>query len=327
MFFGHLGDRYGRKRAFLQTILLMGVSTTAIGVLPGIQSIGVAAPMLLVLTRVVQGFAMGGEYGGAAVYVAEHAHPKRRGFLTGWIQSTAAVGLLLAVGAVLGVRLWVGESAFQRLGLAAPVPVLRRATRDLAVDTPEAGGKSGIPTDAHARCGGPRTVAGSLAGREPAAHRAGARLHPAGAGRRVVHGTFLRPVLHRAGAEGRCTTGQCSDHARGGSVLAGVCVLRLVVRSRRSQARDAGGDGGELAALLPGISPADGGGKSRAAERGATPRRWWCEADPDTCRLQFDLLRRNPPHSACDVLRTALADGGVPYRLVRTTDRRLGGSL
>ena len=120
MFFGHLGDRYGRKRAFLQTILLMGVSTTAIGVLPGIQIIGVAAPVLLVLTRVVQGFAMGGEYGGAAVYVAEHAHPKRRGFLTGWIQSTAAVGLLLAVGVVLGVRLCVGEGAFARWGWRLP---------------------------------------------------------------------------------------------------------------------------------------------------------------------------------------------------------------
>jgi MFS family permease len=81
--FGHIGDRYGRKRAFIQTILLMGVSTMAIGLLPGMETIGVAAPILLVLIRVIQGFAMGGEYGGAAVYVAEHAHPARRGLLTG----------------------------------------------------------------------------------------------------------------------------------------------------------------------------------------------------------------------------------------------------
>ena len=75
LYFGHIGDRYGRKRAFLQTIILMGAATTAIGFLPGIRTIGVAAPILLVLIRVIQGFAMGGEYGGAAVYVAEHADP------------------------------------------------------------------------------------------------------------------------------------------------------------------------------------------------------------------------------------------------------------
>ena len=120
IYFGHIGDRYGRKRAFLQTIILMGVATTAIGLLPGIASIGVAAPILLVLVRVVQGFAMGGEYGGAAVYVAEHADPSRRGLLTSWIQTTASVGLLLALGVVLGVRLLLGEAAFQEWGWRIP---------------------------------------------------------------------------------------------------------------------------------------------------------------------------------------------------------------
>ena len=120
LFFGHIGDRYGRKRAFIQTILLMGVSTMAIGLLPGMETIGVAAPILLVLIRVIQGFAMGGEYGGAAVYVAEHAHPARRGLMTGWIQSTAAVGLLLALGIVLGTRTILGETAFQAWGWRVP---------------------------------------------------------------------------------------------------------------------------------------------------------------------------------------------------------------
>jgi MFS family permease len=118
--FGHIGDRHGRKRAFIQTILLMGVSTMAIGLLPGIETIGVAAPILLVLIRVIQGFAMGGEYGGAAVYVAEHAPPARRGMLTGWIQSTAAVGLLLALGIVLATRTLLGEAAFQAWGWRVP---------------------------------------------------------------------------------------------------------------------------------------------------------------------------------------------------------------
>ena len=120
LFFGHIGDRYGRKRAFIQTIVLMGTSTMAIGLLPGMDTIGVAAPILLVLIRVIQGFAMGGEYGGAAVYVAEHAHPARRGLLTGWIQSTAAVGLLLALGIVLATRTLLGETAFQAWGWRVP---------------------------------------------------------------------------------------------------------------------------------------------------------------------------------------------------------------
>jgi MFS family permease len=120
LYFGYIGDRFGRKRAFLQTIILMGAATTAIGFLPGIRSIGVAAPILLVLIRVIQGFAMGGEYGGAAVYVAEHADPRRRGLLTGWIQSTAAVGLLLALGLVLATRIALGEEQFQAWGWRIP---------------------------------------------------------------------------------------------------------------------------------------------------------------------------------------------------------------
>src|SRR5690606_30633471 len=118
--FGHIGDRHGRKRAFIQTIALMGVSTLAIGLLPGAATIGIAAPILLVALRILQGFALGGEYGGAAVYVAEHANPARRGLLTGWIQSTASVGLLLALGVVLVTRTLLGEEAFQAWGWRIP---------------------------------------------------------------------------------------------------------------------------------------------------------------------------------------------------------------
>jgi MFS family permease len=120
LYFGHIGDRHGRKRAFIQTIVLMGVATMAIGLLPGIETIGAAAPVLLVLIRVIQGFALGGEYGGAAVYVAEHADARRRGELTGWIQSTAAIGLILALGIVLATRFIVGETAFQAWGWRIP---------------------------------------------------------------------------------------------------------------------------------------------------------------------------------------------------------------
>ena len=120
LFFGRMGDRVGRKRAFLVTISLMGAATVAIGLLPSIQQAGMWAPALLVLTRVLQGFAMGGEYGGAAVYVAEHAAANRRGYLTGWIQLTAATGLVLALATVLATRLTLGETQLRAWGWRIP---------------------------------------------------------------------------------------------------------------------------------------------------------------------------------------------------------------
>ncbi|KMM95940.1 MFS transporter [Pseudomonas lundensis] len=107
--FGRLGDMIGRKYTFLMTIVLMGLSTFAVGLLPTYASIGIAAPILLVLLRMLQGLALGGEYGGAATYVAEHAPPGKRGFNTSWIQSTATLGLLLSLVVVLGCRYLTGD--------------------------------------------------------------------------------------------------------------------------------------------------------------------------------------------------------------------------
>lgn len=106
--FGRLGDRVGRKHTFLLTILLMGISTTAVGLLPSYESAGVAAPVLLVALRLLQGLALGGEYGGAAVYVAEHAPAGRRGLFTSFIQTTATAGLFLSLLVVLACRLALG---------------------------------------------------------------------------------------------------------------------------------------------------------------------------------------------------------------------------
>ena len=107
--FGRLGDMIGRKYTFLMTIVLMGLSTFAVGLLPTYASIGIAAPIMLVLLRMLQGLALGGEYGGAATYVAEHAPPGKRGFNTSWIQSTATLGLLLSLVVVLGCRYRTGD--------------------------------------------------------------------------------------------------------------------------------------------------------------------------------------------------------------------------
>ncbi|MCS6946105.1 MAG: MFS transporter, partial [Steroidobacteraceae bacterium] len=120
LLFGSLGDRFGRKRTFLITIVIMGAATALVGVLPTYASIGVAAPILLVLLRLAQGLALGGEYGGAAVYVAEHAPDRRRGLYTSWIQTTATLGLFLSLLVILGCRLLLGAEAFDAWGWRIP---------------------------------------------------------------------------------------------------------------------------------------------------------------------------------------------------------------
>ena len=118
--FGRIGDLVGRKFAFLVTLLIMGGSTAAIGLLPSYQSIGIAAPIILVILRLLQGLALGGEYGGAAVYVAEHAPDGRRGFYTSFIQTTATLGLFVSLIVILVVRGMVGEEAFSQWGWRIP---------------------------------------------------------------------------------------------------------------------------------------------------------------------------------------------------------------
>lgn len=110
--FGRLGDLIGRKYTFLLTLILMGGSTFAIGLVPGFKTIGWAAPILVLVLRLVQGLALGGEYGGAATYVAEHAPAKRRGYWTSWIQTTATLGLFLALGIILFIRNSQGVEQF-----------------------------------------------------------------------------------------------------------------------------------------------------------------------------------------------------------------------
>ena len=120
MVFGYFGDRSGRTRAFLFTITIMGLATFAIGLLPDTSVLGDLAPYLLIGLRVLQGFAVGGEYGGAAIYVAEHSDRKKRGAATGWIQVAATVGLFLALSIILTLRTVLGEDAFADWGWRVP---------------------------------------------------------------------------------------------------------------------------------------------------------------------------------------------------------------
>jgi MFS family permease len=118
--FGRLGDLWGRKNTFLVTMTLMGLATFAVGLLPGYSQWGVAAPVALIVMRLIQGLALGGEYGGAATYVAEHAPPGKRGLYTSWIQITATFGLFLSLVVIIAVRTKIGEDAFKAWGWRIP---------------------------------------------------------------------------------------------------------------------------------------------------------------------------------------------------------------
>lgn len=118
--FGRLGDMIGRKYTFLVTIVIMGLSTFLVGILPNYASIGFAAPAILIILRLLQGLALGGEYGGAATYVAEHAPHGKRGLYTSFIQTTATIGLFLSLLVILGVRTWLGTEAFEEWGWRIP---------------------------------------------------------------------------------------------------------------------------------------------------------------------------------------------------------------
>jgi MFS family permease len=120
IFFGRLGDMIGRKYTFLVTILIMGLSTFIVGILPNYATIGVAAPVILIALRLLQGLALGGEYGGAATYVAEHSPQNKRGAYTAWIQTTATLGLFLSLMVILGTRTLIGEAAFADWGWRVP---------------------------------------------------------------------------------------------------------------------------------------------------------------------------------------------------------------
>ncbi len=118
--FGRLGDLVGRKYTFLVTIVIMGLSTFLVGILPGAASIGIAAPILLIALRMLQGLALGGEYGGAATYVAEHAPQGKRGYFTSWIQTTATLGLFLSLVVIVTVQMLLGKEAFAAWGWRIP---------------------------------------------------------------------------------------------------------------------------------------------------------------------------------------------------------------
>ena len=118
--FGYLGDKLGRKYTFLVTVTLMGVATAGVGLIPTVETIGIAAPIIVILLRIMQGLALGGEYGGAAIYVAEHSPPEKRGYYTSFIQASVAGGFVLSIAVVLACRFLIPEDDFNAWGWRVP---------------------------------------------------------------------------------------------------------------------------------------------------------------------------------------------------------------
>jgi MFS family permease len=311
--FGRLGDRWGRKNTFLTTMLLMGLSTFAVGLLPSYDVAGVIAPIALVSLRLIQGLALGGEYGGAATYVAEHAPPGRAGFYTSWIQTTATIGLFLSLVVILVTRLNLGTDAFGAWGWRIPFlvstillaislwirlrlhesPVFQRLVKE--------GKTSRAPlTEAFAKRGNLRLVILALLGLT--------------AGQAVVWYTgqfyslfFLERILKVDGALANELVavglavgtpfivffGWLSDRiGRKVIILAGCALAALTYFPLFHLLTDA-------------ANPALAEASARAPITVA--------ADPADCSFQFDPVGKAAFNSSCDITKSYLAKAGLPY--------------
>ena len=315
--FGRIGDLVGRKNTFLVTMGIMGVSTFAVGLLPSYASIGVAAPIILVGLRLLQGLALGGEYGGAATYVAEHAPNNRRGLYTSWIQTTATLGLFAALLVVIGVRFLMGEESFAAWGWRVPFLVsmillgvsmwirLQLAESPVFQKMKDEGKTSKAPlTEAFGRWGNLKWVLVALFG--------------AVAGQAVVWYTgqfyalfFLEKTLKVDGA----TTNVLTAIALGIATPAFVFFGWLSDRIGRKPIILAGCAVAAFSyfplftALTAAANPA-----LAEAQRTAPVE---VVAYADDCSVQFDPIGKNKFDArSCDIAKAFLAKGGISYRNV-----------
>ena len=310
--FGRLGDLVGRKHTFLITILIMGLSTALVGVLPSYESIGVAAPVALILLRLAQGLALGGEYGGAATYVAEHAPPGRRGFYTSWIQTTATMGLFLSLLVILGCRVALGDQ-FEVWGWRIPFLLsivllaisvyirLQLEESPAFLDIKQSGNLSKAPlTEAFGNWRNLRIVLLALFG--------------ATAGQAVVwyggqfYALFFIEKILQVDAQAAnlviaaalvlgtpffIVFGSLSDRVGRKPVVLGGCLLAALTYFP------------VFKAITHYANP--------ALEAAVANAPVTVVADPADCSVQFDPVGRKTFTSSCDVAKSALARAGVPY--------------
>ena len=313
LFFGSLGDLIGRKYTFLVTMTLMGISTFVVGLLPTYASIGFTAPVLFIVCRLVQGLALGGEYGGAATYVAEHAPQGRRGFYTSWIQTTATVGLFLSLIVVLVLRLWLTPAQFADWGWRVPFLLsilllgvsiwIRLQLEELPAfqRIKDAGKGSKTPL---------REAFGTLEERQDR-HPRPARRHRR-PGRGVVLRPVLRPVLPHPDAEARRHDVQHRDRRGAGDRHAVLRLLRLAVRQDRPQAdhpRRLPAGRRHLLPAIQALTNAVNPQLEQALEKSPVV----VTADPGECSFQFNPTGTASFTSSCDIAKSFLARNSVNY--------------
>jgi predicted MFS family arabinose efflux permease len=311
--FGHVGDRLGRKGAFLFTVVMMGGATFAIGLLPTYAQIGVWSPLILILLRIVQGFALGGEYGGAAIYVAEHSSPGRRGWNTSWVQTSAAFGLFGALGVILATRKLVGEDAFAAWGWRAPFLV---SAGLLAVSVWMRSKLGESPAFAKIKAEGTQTKApyAEAFGRWP--------------NLKLVILAFLS-MMSAQGAVWYCSFFYVQvfmekflkvDPATINLLMMGAVVASAPLYVFFGWLSDKvgrkvvmlGGMSLALIAFFPGFHILERAANPALAEASArTPV--VVIADPADCALQFDPVGKAAFASSCDIAKSFLANGGVSY--------------
>ncbi|HEY1725522.1 MAG TPA: MFS transporter [Steroidobacteraceae bacterium] len=311
--FGRLGDLVGRKHTFLITIVIMGLSTALVGVLPSYTSVGVLAPVALIALRLLQGLALGGEYGGAATYVGEHAPAGKRGLYTSWIQTTATLGLFLSLLVILLCRNWLGAD-FDTWGwripflasillLAISVYIrLQLAESPVFVEMKATGTRSTAPlTESFARWGNLRIVILALLG--------------ATAGQAVVWYCgqfyalfFLTQVLKVAAQPANLLIagalliatpffivfGSLSDRIGRKKIVLVGCLLAAVT----------------YVPIFKGLTHY----ANPAIESASTNAPVTVVADPNACSFQFDPVGKKKFIRSCDIAKAALAKAGVPYR-------------
>jgi hypothetical protein len=311
--FGRIGDMVGRKVTFLLTIMIMGLSTTVVGLLPGYAKIGVAAPVLLILMRLLQGLALGGEYGGAATYVAEHAPPGKRGAYTSWIQTTATLGLFLSLLVILGCRTALGTEQFEAWGWRIPFLVslillgvsvwirLKLNESPLFQQMKAQGKGSKAPlTESFARWGNLKIVLLALFGLT--------------AGQAVVWYTgqfytlfFLTQTLK--------VDAQTANLLIAGSLLIGTPFFLVFGTLSDRIGRKPIIMGGLLLAALTYFPIFKGithyANPALEAAQATAPVA--VVADPVACSVQFDPIGKSKFTSPCDVAKAALVKRGVPY--------------
>jgi MFS family permease len=313
IFFGRLGDLVGRKYTFLITILIMGMSTSIVGLLPSYAKIGVVAPVLLIAMRLLQGLALGGEYGGAATYVAEHAPMGKRGAYTSWIQTTATLGLFLSLLVILGCRTLLGNEAFEAWGWRIPFLVsllllgvsvwirLKLNESPLFQQMKREGTTSKAPlTESFARWGNLKIVLLALFGLT--------------AGQAVVWYTGQFYTLFFLTQTLKVDT-QTANLLIAGSLLLGTPFFLVFGSLSDRIGRKPIIMGGLLLAALTYFpifkAITHYANPALEAAQGTAPVT--VVADPADCSVQWDPVGKSKFTSACDVAKAALVKRGVPY--------------